>query len=159
VLAGIAVPLVVASIAWACITVRGQAEVKRVIHLGGKIADCNADMPCVAPGDKVIVSATGAVAGETYWLHFRNYSRTNDPTTTRQECGGGFAGRLIDDDVRIGNKPVTSDISGRIRKSAGIIPESAQPSSAYGGLLGPALLCFVTEDQNIYTYSATVTVM
>lgn len=149
------------SLAWACITVRGQTEIARVIT-DNTATKCEGDYQCVSPGDRVVASATGAVAGETYWLHFRNYSRTSglptaDPRT--KNCGGSTQGRLIDDDIKISTQSRVSTIEGTIPKLKGMIPESAKPSSEFEGLLGPALLCFVTEDQNTYTYSEAITVM
>lgn len=157
---GAVLALTMTSLAWACITVRGQTSVK---VLGQEAdAECEGEYQCVSPGDRIVASAKGAIAGEEYWLHFRNYTRTGTfphEAPRDQECGGGFAGRAVDDDVRISNKSSTSDIEGRIGKLKGLIPEGAQPSSSFGGTLGPALVCFVTEDSNIYTFSEALTVM
>jgi hypothetical protein len=136
--AGVALMLAVASVAYACTIVKGQATITAVTHTSSASAAACSDeeaagRDCAAPADVVTVKATGAAKNRTYNLHFLNYLSMQD--------GMGIC--MGPGDQIIGG-PVTSDRRGNIPPTDGIIPANATPSSASSTPTGPASVCFIT---------------
>lgn len=156
-LATVAATLVLASAAWACVTVEGTATIKAVVHKSD--VTCPEDEHCAAPGDIVKVTGTGATPRTPFFLHFRNYERTSAAYQHYALTGSHCLGNQVEDDVRISKTSTLSDARGNISLTRGVIPKSAKPSSEYGGLLGPALLCFIDRSENFVTAGDTLTII
>ncbi|HVM36412.1 MAG TPA: hypothetical protein VM784_13865 [Actinomycetota bacterium] len=155
--AAAAIVLAAVSVSWACVTVEGTATIKKVVHKGE--VSCSGDGQCAAPGDIVKVSGAEAAPNTRFFLHFRNYERTSATYYHFVLTGSHCLGNAVEDDVRISRRASMSDAEGNIAVTNGIIPRAAKSSSEYGGLLGPALLCFVDTTENIVTAGDTLTII
>ncbi len=149
----IALALAVTSVAWACIAVQGPTEITSVVSVAEATqAACPEGETCAAPGDKIKVKATATKANKEFFLHFRNYRRTSTMGTS---CYGG----RIDPDIRMNPRSVFSDAKGNIAVTKGQVPETAKPTSQYGGLMGPAMVCFIDKTRNTTTQADTLTII
>ncbi len=151
----IAFVLIATSLAWACITVKGEATIAKIVHKSDASAnaDCGEDENCAAPGDIIKAKATGAVPLTEFFLHLRNYSATS---TSKRHCYGNAA----EADEKISTKSVMSDETGKIRALNGVIPEHAQATTGTpNSLLGRALVCFIDPSRNILTEADTLTIL
>ncbi len=157
-LSAVAIVLAIASAAWACITVQGPTEIGSVIRTSAESSEaaCAADQdnqqPCAAPGDFIKVSAKGAIPLTEFFLHMRNYQRSS--------LGGSSCfGNRVDPDVRLTKKSRLSDAEGNIATLKGQIPLTTKPTTSNGGVLGPAMVCFVDGERNISTQADTLTII
>lgn len=157
-LSAAAIVLAIASAAWACIAVQGPTEITSVIRMSEEssgaacAADKDNDQPCAAPGDFIKASAAGTKPNVEFFLHMRNYTRTSTMSTS---CYGS----RIDQDVRLTKKSRMSDAEGNIPTLKGQIPLTTKPTSDAGGLLGPAVVCFIDGKRNITTQSDSITII
>lgn len=151
----VAFVLIATSLAWACITVKGEATIAKIVHKSdaGADADCAEDENCAAPGDVIKATATGTVPLTEYFLHLRNYSTMS---RDKRHCYGN----AVEGDEKISKKSVMSDETGAIRKLKGIIPDHADSTTGtVGALRGPALVCFIDPTRNILTEADTLTII
>lgn len=151
----VAFVLIAASLAWACITVRGEATIAKVVHKSDAAADaeCAEGENCAAPGDVIKAKATGAIPLTEFFLHLKNYSATS---TNKNHCYGN----PVSADEKISKKSVFSDETGAIGVTKGVIPEHAESTTGTpGSLLGPALVCFIDPTRNILTEADTLTII
>jgi hypothetical protein len=149
----VAFVLIATSLAWACITVKGEATIAKVVHKSDAAADCGDEEKCAAPGDVIKAKATGSVPLTEYFLHFRNYNATNRNKTN---CYGN----AVEPDEKISTKSVVSDETGKIRALKGTIPASAESTTGTpNSLFGPSLVCFIDTSRNILTEADTLTII
>lgn len=153
-----AIVLSIASTAWACIAVQGPTEITKVVRMSEESSEaaCAADKdnqePCAAPGDFIKVSAIGSKPNVEFFLHMRNYKRTSTMSTS---CYGS----RIDPDVRLTKRSRLSDAEGNVALLKGQIPLTTKPTSDAGGVLGPAMVCFIDAKRNITTQAASLTII
>jgi hypothetical protein len=155
--AGAVAALTATSVAWACIAVQGPTEITAVVSPVDQARDeaqeaCPEGDTCAAPGDVIKVKATGTRKNKEFFLHFRNYRRLSTMTTS---CYGG----RLDEDIRMNPRSTFSDKEGNIAITKGVVPQTAKPTSQYGGLMGPALVCFIDKTRDITTQADTLTVL
>jgi hypothetical protein len=157
-LSAVGIVLAFASVAWACIAVKGPTEITSVVRTSEESSEaaCATDKdnqePCAAPGDFIKVSATGAEPNVEFFLHMRNYRRTSTMSTS---CYGS----RIDPDVRLTKKSRTSDLLGNIAALKGQIPLTTKPTSDFAGRLGPAMVCFIDGKRDITTQADSITII
>lgn len=134
VLTAAAVALALASVAYACTTVRGATTVTPTSG---------------TPGTTVTATGTNAPAGSrAYDLRFLNFKSDRDSMNT---C---MSGSLLDPDQKIGG-PTTSDASGNIAATTGVIPAGAKQTPG----TNVAWICFVSSGYGYATGPASFTVL
>ncbi|HVM35747.1 MAG TPA: hypothetical protein VM784_10420 [Actinomycetota bacterium] len=149
----LAILLAFASVAWACITVKGEAtivDVKRKAA-AAEYEDCAEGEACAHAGDVIVAAAKGAIGATEYYLHMRQYT----PPGWSDQLGDSCWGYGPTEDTRVSKKSVTSSRTGKIRAVKGIVPDYGSSNA----VLGPVAVCFVDTEKNIYTNSDYLTII